>query len=308
MNVGITGGAGFIGFNTARYLASRGFQVVVLDDFSRATVGREDLEKVGAEVYEGDVRDAEALRRFLSGVDAVIHLAALVDVRESEERPEEYWSVNVEGTRALLAEASRAGVRKVVFASSAAVYGDLGGLTAGEEVDARPKSFYGLTKRVGEELCRFFSGRGVVCVALRIFNVYGEYGRRGVIYEFARRVLSGLPVKVYGDGNQTRDFVYVGDVARAFEAVIAEWSGGFEVFNVASGRCVSVNELVRLFEQVTGKRVGVLREPARPEEIRRSCASTEKAARMLGFRASTSLEEGVRRVVEWVARYAEDKV
>jgi len=300
LHVAVTGGAGFIGSHLVAELGRREYSVLVVDDFSRPATPRHVLEESGFEVVEVDILDTERLAAALRGVDALVHLAALVDVRESEEEPLRYARVNVLGTVSALEAARRAGVGRVVYASSAAVYGEPLELPLREEHPLRPLSFYGSTKAMGEEACRYYSGRGLSCTALRFFNVYGELGRKNVVYIFLKRLLRGEPLIVYGDGGQTRDFIYVGDVASAVAAALEAGGEGYAVYNVGSGREVSVNELIRVIAGVTGVEPRVAYRPARRGEIRRSYASVERL-RGLGWEPHTTLEEGVERVYRWIA-------
>jgi len=302
MRIAVTGGAGFIGSHVVFRLLNDGYNVTVIDNMSSPATALDALGRSGADIIQLDVLDAEALEESLREVDVVVHLAALIEVSESEEKPLLYGRVNVLGTVSVLEAARRAGVGHIVYASSAAVYGNPLELPLKENHRRLPLSIYGLTKLMGEEACRHYSTKGLDCTVLRFFNVYGELGRRNVVYAFVKAAVEGGRLRVYGDGRQTRDFVYVGDVAVAVEAVIRQRPSGFTVFNVASGREVSVNGLIEIISSLTSRDLDVEYLPPRPGEIRRSFADIERAARFLKWRPRVSLEEGVRRVYKWVRR------
>ncbi len=296
MEVAVTGGLGFIGRHTVELLSSGGHSVRVLDDLSRAAPGG---APEGARVVRVDVRDLDGVREALEGVDAVIHLAALTDVRESAERPLLYHEVNSTGTLNVLRASVEAGVSRVVYASSAAVYGEPETLPIREDHPTRPTSIYGATKLSGEAYCRAAHGTyGLSVVVLRYFNVYGpgqNVHYAGVIAKFAERISKGLPLVIYGDGRQTRDFIHVRDVARA-NLVALEAPVDFGVFNVATGREVSVLELSRVMQEAAGVEVGVEFGPPIPGDIRRSVGDPSKIEE-LGFRAETPLEEGIKDLI-----------
>ncbi|HIQ02466.1 MAG TPA: SDR family NAD(P)-dependent oxidoreductase, partial [Anaerolineales bacterium] len=248
----VTGGAGFIGSHLVEALVARGERARVLDDFS---TGRwENLAAVTGqvEVIEGDVRDRAAAARAVDGVEVVIHLAAIPSVQASVEDPQRVMAVNCTGTLNLLEAARAAGVRRFVFASSAAVYGDQTDLPLREDLPPDPLSPYAASKAAGEALCRaYFASYGLPTVVLRFFNVYGprqdpRSPYSGVISIFVERMRQGLPPVIYGDGEQTRDFVYVGDVVEAVVRAAEREEAVGEVFNIAGGRQTSVLELVKV--------------------------------------------------------------
>ena len=300
----VTGGAGFIGSNLVRLLLERGSDVRVLDSF--ASGRRENLVGLDVEVVEGDVRDREAVRGVVRGASRIFHLAAVVSVVGSVEDPLETHEVNTTGTLNVLMAARDEGVERVVLSSSSAVYGE-----AGERVDesasAVPPSPYGASKLSAEAAVAAFHGSyGMQAVSLRYFNVFGprqdpasEYA--AVIPRFIQATLVGKPVTIYGDGEQSRDFVFVEDVCRAnvlaSEAPAEAWG---RPFNVATGESRTVNELLREIQEAVGREtVEPLREPPRPGEIRTSAADPSAATRALGFRAERTFREGLERTVEW---------
>ena len=311
----VTGGAGFIGSHLCEALLARGARVRVLDDFS---TGRwENLARIHSdiEVIEGGLESASAVERAVAGVDSIAHLAARSSVVESIGARELYWRVNVEGTATLFATAAAARVRRVVFAASSSAYGDRApthdqahdqahDVPQDESMQPHPASPYAASKVEGERLVRALAQTGGVdAIALRFFNVYGlrqdpNSAYAAVIPRFMTRVAEGKPVTVFSDGLQTRDFVHVSDTARAVIAALdAKHVLGGVIANVGTGEATAVTELVRLVGAVLGKPAMVEYQPAREGEVRHSVAATERAAQLIGFRASMSLESGLRTMV-----------
>ena len=315
----VTGGAGFIGSHLCEALLMRGARVRVLDDFS---TGRwENLARIHSdiEVIEGGLESASAVERAVAGVDSIAHLAARSSVVESIGARELYWRVNVEGTATLFAAAAAARVRRVVFAASSSAYGDRApthdqthdqahdvahDVPQDESMQPHPASPYAASKVEGERLVRALAQTGGVdAIALRFFNVYGlrqdpNSAYAAVIPRFMTRVAEGKPVTVFSDGLQTRDFVHVSDTARAVIAALdAKHVLGGVIANVGTGEATAVTELVRLVGAVLGKPAMVEYQPAREGEVRHSVAATERAAQLIGFRASMSLESGLRTMV-----------
>ena len=285
----VTGWAGFIGGHLVERLAGRA-AVRVLDDFR--TGSRANLAGLACETIEGSILDPGALAQAMEGVDVVAHLAALVSVQESIVDPETCLSINTTGTLRVLAEAARRGVKALVFASSAAVYGDDPAVPVGEDAAPRPLSPYALSKFDGECLCGMFGAAGRLrTVCLRFFNVFGprqdpKSPYASVVPVFTERARRGEPLVVCGDGEQTRDFVHVRDVARAIEhfASRPDLEG---VFNIGTGRGTTVNELAARLAARAG--VAVEHGPARPGEVRHSVADVRRAA-AAGFAASPAPE------------------
>jgi nucleoside-diphosphate-sugar epimerase len=302
----VTGGAGFIGSHLVETLVRRGARVRVLDDLSSGR--REHLAAVDdrCELLIGDLRDAAACRDACAGVRLVFHQAALGSVPRSLERPDETMAVNLTGTATLLTAARDAGVERVVYASSSAVYGDVATVLQREGDEGRLQSPYALSKRFGEELASSFQELfGLACIGLRYFNVYGPRQDpsgpyAAVIPSFARALLAGEAPVVHGDGGQTRDFVYVGDVvaanlcAAAAPAVVCG-----AAYNVAAGQGTSLLALLALLEGITGQRATPRHEPSRAGDLRHSQADTRLAAERLGFRAPTTLADGLRASLPW---------
>jgi UDP-glucose 4-epimerase len=295
----VTGGAGFIGSALVRLLAERGDEVRVYDNLS--TGSAELLEGTGAELVQGDVRDVDALERAAEGQDVVFHLAAGTGVLPSIEDPFADFDLNAGGTLAALWAARRVGAGRFVFSSSNAPLG-AGAYPASEEKPMAPLSPYGAGKAAGEAYCSAFHGAyGLDAVAARFSNAYGPRSahKSNVIPVFIRRLLEGQELVVYGDGTQTRDFVFVTDLADGLvRAAEADGVGG-ELFQLASGVETSVNTLVSLLAEVAGREPAVRREPPRPGEILRNYSVIEKARGRLGYAPAVALEDGVRRTYEW---------
>lgn len=305
MRVLVTGGAGFIGSWTAEELVRGGHKVIVLDNMSSGSEA--NLSRVAGEVIvvRGDVRERHLIESVVKdhSPDALIHLAAVVSVDEVAEDPVKGFENNVLGTLNVLEAARELGVGKVVYASSAAVYGDPVRLPISEDHPLRPLSVYGGTKLAGEALATSYAGNyGMEVVVLRYFNVYGPRMRpgpySGVVRKFIEAVLAGEPVTIFGDGEQTRDFVYVEDVARANAAALKPGVSG--VYNIGTGEPVSVAGLARAVMEVAGVEVPVKYGPPRPGDIRHSYADIRRARDGLGWEPRTGLAEGLRKTIEFM--------
>jgi UDP-glucose 4-epimerase len=297
----VTGGAGFIGSSLVRLLVERGDAVRVYDDLS--TGSRENLEGTGAEIVEGDVRDVEALRSAAGGCDVVFHLAAGTGVIPSVEDPFSDFDLNARGTLCALWAAREAGARRFVFSSSNAPLG-AGAYPASEDKPIAPLSPYGAGKAAGEAYCSAFHGSyGLEAVAVRFSNAYGPRSahKGNVIPLFIRRLLAGEELVVYGDGSQTRDFVYVSDLAAGLVLAAEAGGAGGETFQLASGVETSVNDLIALLGEVSGKEPRVRWEPPRTGEIMRNYSRIDKAREGLGYSPATELRDGLRRTYEWFA-------
>lgn len=302
MRVLITGGAGFIGHHTAIYLSKKGFEVVVLDNLSRA---RKDslllLKRNGIRVIVGDLL-GESLPKTLAEVrpEAVVHAAALISVEESFEKPLLYNKVNVEGTLRLLDELLKLdSVEYFIYLSSAAVYGDPKYLPIDEEHPTEPLSPYGASKLAAEHYVKVYSNLGLKAAILRLFNVYGprqnlEYA--GVIAKFVNRIRRGKPPVIFGDGKQTRDFIHVQDVVEAIQRALERRIEG--VFNLAYGKPASVLELAEMLLRITKRDLKPIFKPPRPGDVRHSYANVEKMAKALAWKPKISLEDGLRMLLE----------
>jgi UDP-glucose 4-epimerase len=292
----VTGGAGFIGSHVVDLLLAQGHEVCVLDNFS--TGRRQNIEHIRdrVEIVECDVGAPGAWRERFRGVDWVFHFAALADIVPSIQRPGDYFRSNVDGTFHVLEAARVAGVRRFVYAASSSCYGIADIFPTPETADIKPEYPYALTKRLGEELVlHWVKAYELPAVSLRLFNVYGPRSRTSGTYGavfgvFLAQKLAGKPFTVVGDGEQTRDFTYVTDVARAFLAA-AQGDLWGEVCNVGSGRTVSVNRIVELLGGP------VVHIPKRPGEPDCTFADIRKIRQMLGWDPKVPIEEGVRQLL-----------
>jgi UDP-glucose 4-epimerase len=291
----VTGGCGFIGSHLVRRLLADGHDVSIIDDLT--TGRRHHVDGLDVRLTYASIEDRAALREALEGVDTVFHLAAMVSVPMSLKRPATCLRTNVVGTAEVLEEARARGASTLVFASSAAVYGENDDGVQREGAPSRPSSPYGVSKRAGEQLCAVFDGPDLRTVSLRFFNVYGprqdpNSSYASVVPAFASRALHGQPIVIYGDGEQTRDFVQVSDVVDA--AVHCATDASFRgVANVGTGIGVSVNELARRIVRLAGSSSAIEHVPARPGDVRHSVASVDRLLAS-GWRPAFDLEEGLK--------------
>jgi UDP-glucose 4-epimerase len=296
----VTGGAGFVGVNLLRRLARDGIRARVLDNFT--TGRREDLAGLVDDVVEGDIRDAGTVERALDGVDVVVHLAAHTRVIDSIANPVESFDVNARGVLTVLeALRRRKTIRRFVLASTGgAILGDAEP-PVHEDMPARPLAPYGASKLAGEGYCSaYFGSYGVPTVALRFSNVYGpwSYQKASVVAAFFKCLRAGEPLVVYGDGRQTRDFLYVEDLCAGVVAAVERESSG-QVFQIAAGVETEIGDLAERMLAVTGLRVPIEHRPARAGEVVRNYARIDRARRVLGYDPATPLDEGLRRTWEW---------
>jgi UDP-glucose 4-epimerase len=308
----VTGGAGFIGSAVVDALCRAGAQVLVVDDLSHGSLANlEDARRAGARLAELDIRDGAALTEVLRqfGPDRVFHLAAQVNVRVSMAEPALDASVNVLGSLNVFAAAAAAGATRVVSTSTGgAIYGESDIIPTPETAPALPVSAYGLGKLTAERYADWFRRtRGLDVVTLRYGNVYGPRqdpaGDAGVIAAFCDAALHGRPPTIYGDGKQTRDFVFVADVAAANLAAARAVQLPHHTYNVGTGREVSVLELADAVAVAAGLDPAGFRPRHRPEragELRRSCLEVERVRRALGVSARTELTTGLRHTLDWL--------
>ena len=295
----VTGGAGFIGSHLVKALVKAGHSVRILDNFSTGSL--ENLGDIAGsvELVVGDVRSYGVVEKAVKGVDAVIHLAALIDVAESIEKPDLYFDVNARGTYNI-AKACK-GVSVLVFASTCAVYGEPVKLPVAEDHPIVPKSPYAATKVAGEAFIQAYSNLYDYRYAiLRLFNVYGPKQSKayaGVIIEFIKRVSRGEPPIIFGDGEQTRDFIHVSDVVEAIMMAITNEKTR-DVFNIGSGKPVTINQLAKLILKLMGREdLKPIHTTPRPGDIRHSVADITKAREALGFKPRIGLEEGLQSLI-----------
>ncbi len=302
----VTGGAGFIGSHVVEELVKKGQYITVIDNL--ATGKKERLAPFMDQIrfVQGDVRDDDLLNREMKGVDYVIHLAALISVVESVEQPELYRDVNVNGTRKLLEVAKRYGVKCFVVPSSCAAYGDLKKQPFKESMAPKPASPYGENKLEIERLCKeYYEKYGLRTFALRFFNVYGprqdpKSAYAGVISIFIQKIINGEAPTIFGNGKQTRDFIYVKDiVAIVLKACKAEKGFG-DFYNIGSEKEISVNDIFKMISKLVKKDIKPVYAPARKGEIKRALSDCSKAKKVLGFSTKYKFEEGLKETVNWM--------
>jgi nucleoside-diphosphate-sugar epimerase len=304
----VTGGAGFIGSHLVDRLLSEGFEVTILDDFSSGQMQNISAHINSEEFHlvRGDVRDIGLSKKVVEDVDAVFHEAALVDVAQSIENPVLFNEVNLVGTLNMLNACLNSNVKRFVFASSAAVYGDSKPARKKENTLCKPISPYAVSKLAAENYVKVFNELyGLETVSLRYFNVYGDRQFAGssynaVINAFVSRVLNGQPPVIYGDGKQTRDFVHVDDVVSANMLALKNKNAVGEVFVIASGTKISVYELAKQLQKITntGHLMPIFTEP-RAGDIKHCSADISKAEELLGFHPKIRLEDGLSSLVKW---------
>jgi len=284
MNVLITGGAGFIGSHTTELMIQKGIPVTVFDNLSTGKLS--NLKRCGdANVVEGDICDMSALKRAIAGATHVIHLAAQVSVQQSISNPIHSQRTNIVGFLNVLEAARENGINRLVYASSAAVYGTPAKLPLDDSTSASPLSPYGLEKYINDQYATLYRTlHGISTMGLRYFNVYGERQDpkspySGVISKFLDASLSGEPVSIFGDGTQSRDFIYVKDIARVNLAALC--SNVVGTANVATGNSISLNELLDVISQVNGRYVERSYEPAKDGDIKNSSVSIDRLNQLI---------------------------
>lgn len=303
MKILVTGGAGFIGSHIVEHFQGRA-DVRVLDNLRSGF--KHNLAGLQHEFIEASILDREAVRQAVQGVDYVFHLAAMISVPESMSKPVECNEINVQGALIVLEESARAGVKKLVLSSSAAIYGDNPVVPKLENMLPEPKSPYAITKLDGEYYCRMFTEeKRLQTACLRYFNVFGprqdpksQYAAAVPI--FIDRALKHEPITIYGDGEQTRDFIYVKDVAAA-NAYFAAQSLATGVFNVAYGKKITVNDLCTEICRLTQSKSPIQHAPERAGDVKHSMAAVEKI-RAAGFAPRGSLAEGLQATIEFFRR------
>ncbi|MGC8576102.1 SDR family oxidoreductase [Caldisericum sp.] len=304
MKILVTGGAGFIGSNVVDAFVENGFEVAVLDNLS---TGKKENLNTKAKFYNADLRDRNALEKVFKEFkpEIVNHHAAQIDVRKSVEDPVFDAEINIVGSTNLFQLAVKYEVKRVVFASTGgALYGEPKVLPANEDTPIEPLSPYGVAKYCVENYLNYFKRLyGIERVILRYANVYGPrqdpLGEAGVISIFTGRILEGKPVFIFGDGTQTRDFIYVEDVVNANLLAI---DGNEGVYNIGTGVETSVNDIVKVFEEVLERKIQVEYLPPRKGEVYRIALDYTKAKQSLGFEPTYTLKEGIKKTIEWYIR------
>ena len=301
MKILLTGGAGFIGSHVSRELIKDGHKVLIVDDLS---TGKEENLAPEAEFEKFDIRDATALKKIFSSFkpDLVNHHAAHIDVRVSAENPAHDAEINIAGSLNLLNLCAKYAVKKFIFASTGAVYGDVSEPPATERSHPQPESPYGIAKLCVEHYLQFFKvTHGIDGTALRYSNVYGERqntaGTSGIVAIACGNHQRGAVTTVFGDGEQTRDYVHCSDVARV-NALCAAQPGG--TFNIGTGKETSVNDIINRLAGISGKAVKVKHLAAKSGDVKRTCLDNSLAVGVLGWRPKVGLEQGIRANWEWV--------
>ena len=300
----VTGGCGFIGSNLVHLLLQTGVAVKVLDDLSTGYL--KNLDGLAVLFKEGDVRDYAAVKEAMLGADVVFHLAASVGRQKSLDNPQRDSETNLIGTLNVLEAARKLEVHRIVYSSSAAIFGELLPAPVSEDHPQRPDSPYGVSKLAGEKQALCYAALyGMTIVCLRYFNVYGDNQRfdayGNVIPIFADRLYRRAHLTIYGDGGQTRDFVNVRDVAKAnlLAATVPNLSG---VYNVGSGTSISINDLAALMREISGYPAPIDHEPERPADVRHCQANIAKAREELGFSPDPDIRAGIARYYAWFMR------
>ena len=304
MKILVTGGAGFIGSHIVDKLVKDGAQVRVLDNFSAGKLDniRHNLKKI--DLIHGDIRHIPTVKKAVAGVKYIIHEAALKSVPESLKRPEEFNDVNVSGTLNLLIQDSQANVKRLIFASSSSIYGEVKVLPQKETLIPAPISPYGATKAIGETYLKTFSRmRYLETVCLRYFNVFGPRQEpsspyAGVIIKFINAMLKDKRPTIFGDGRQSRDFTYIDNVAKAtIAALTAKGVDGLSL-NIASSHPITVLQLVQSLNKILGKNLKPILAPIRTGDIKHSYADITLARRYLGYKTIVPFEPGLRKTIE----------
>ncbi|MGI8890371.1 MAG: GDP-mannose 4,6-dehydratase [Chthoniobacterales bacterium] len=309
MRILVTGGAGFIGSHLVEKLLGAGHKVAILDDFNDfydPEIKRANLAAVSDQItiHEVDLRDALAVQGvFSSGkFETVIHLAARAGVRPSISQPQLYYDTNVSGTLHLLEAARTAGIDRFIFASSSSVYGLSETVPFSEDLHlTQTVSPYAATKIAGEFLCSTYSHLyRMRVVALRFFTVYGPRQRPDLaIHQFTRRIWRGEAIDQFGDGTTRRDYTYVDDIIQGVLASLGYEGPLFDIFNLGESETIQLKDLIVALEQALGRKATINRLPEQPGDVPLTCADISKARRLLGYRPTTPLQEGLPRFVEW---------
>ena len=305
----VTGGAGFIGSNIVDELIRRGHEVSVLDDLSSGKTANLELADGRVKFVQGTITDLGTVERACEGVDFVLHLAARTSVPRSVKDPIESNRVNIDGTLNVLVAARDAKVKRIVYAASSSAYGETPTLPKVETMQPAPISPYGVTKYVGELYARVFGKvYGLEFACVRYFNVFGPRQDpispySGVLSRFMLAVLHGQSPVIYGDGEQSRDFTYIENVVdQTLRAVETSGASGV-VFNGGTGARITLNQVIRELEEVTGRKIVVKFEPPRPGDIQDSQADISLARQTLGYEPSVQFPEGLRRTWEWYRQH-----
>jgi len=314
----ITGGAGFIGSHLVDRLLSEGFEVTVIDDLSTGQMSNitHHKDRTGFDFIKCDIRDFKLVKTTMKDIDAVFHEAALTSVPLSVRTPVLTNDINVTGTLNLLKASSDLHVKRFIYASSAAIYGDTPPPQKREDTTPNPISPYGASKLAAEKYVKLFHELyGLETVSLRYFNVYGPRqnfnlngSEGGVITIFLNRVLRNTPPVIHGDGEQTRDFVYVQDIVEANMLALDSKSAAGKIFNIATGKKVSVNQVAGTLKEILNrKNLEIIHATPRPGDIRHIYADISKAEKTLRFIPKTSLKEGLVALIDWYTNPSQNR-
>jgi len=299
----VTGGAGFIGSHIVEELVSRNYKVVVLDDFSTGQKSNLENVKDRIKIITGSITKKEVVDKAMKGIEYVFHHAAFVSVPESIKKPKTTWDINIRGTKLLLNAAVKNKVKRFVFASSAAVYGNNPKLPKNESMKLEPISPYAQSKRMGEIMCEQYREKeGLSTICLRYFNVFGprqnpysEYS--GVISKFIGSFAMNQQPTIFGDGEQTRDFIFINDVVQANMLAMDKKVGGS--FNIATGESTTINKLLETINKAMNKNIAPRYHNQREGDIKFSYADIQKAKKYLSFKPEYSFEEGIKETIGW---------
>lgn len=301
----VTGGAGFIGSHLVDELIRRNNHVVVIDNFNDYYHGKERnlIQHKGnplLTLIRADILDFPTLSKAMSDVVVVFHLAAQPGVRFSLEDPVTTNNVNTWGTINVLQASMEMEVKKVIYASSSSVYGNVEKLPIDEETPLKPISPYGASKLAAEHYCRIFhESHNLEVTSLRYFTVYGPRQRPDMaIHKFVKQIYEGRPLTIYGGGTQTRDFTYIDDVIQGTIAAAETDNIGGDVFNIGSGRRITLNDLIKILEELTEK-ITVKYEPSKKGDVKDTHADISKAKNSLGYKTKTELKDGLKKFIEW---------
>jgi len=314
MRVLVTGGAGFIGSHLVEKLLASGHEVVILDDFNDFYDPQTKHANIAGlardvTIYHVDLRDSELVRNLFhrEKVDAIAHLAARAGVRPSIQQPRLYYDTNVTGTLLLLEAARVTGVERFVFASSSSVYGASKRIPFSEDEHlTQTFSPYAATKIAGEFLCSTYSHLyNLRVVALRYFTVYGPRQRPDLaIHQFTRRIYAGQPIDQFGDGSTRRDYTYIDDVIQGTMAALQYEGSLFDIFNLGENDTIQLKDLIAAIEKALGKKAKINQLPEQPGDMPLTCADISKARKLLGYKPTTRLSDGLPRFIEWFLRSA----
>ncbi len=308
----VTGGAGFIGSNLVKKLLQQNqVRITCIDNFDAfycRQIKERNIEGLEASgrfrllpLNLDTVTTAELKNELKEAPNAIIHLAARAGVRPSIANPQAYQQTNIIGTQTLLDYAVQTGVQQFVFASSSSVYGVNGNLPWNEEERLLPISPYAMTKLAGEGLGHVYSHLyGITFIALRFFTVYGPGQRPDLaIHKFTKSILQGLPIPVFGDGSTSRDYTFVADIVQGIISAVNYNRSNYEIINLGNHKTVSLQELIETLEKVIGKKAIIDRQPEQPGDVPHTYADVSKAEKLLGYRAGTAFEDGLKSFYDW---------